>query len=190
MRLRIVWKLQGISQLPIHKGSHVSSSTFATGGRKWKLAFATADSQSSDCCRAELHAVDGSNAIVQFDFGLVASSDDAAHCTEQLKAHQAAATDFSSTPCTTSFAKQQFGHRCFPRSHLLLANSDCLIVYCDLAIPTVACSTSPLADDMRALLDCGLFSDVTLLVDDVAIPAHKAILAHHSPVFKAISRTR
>ena len=39
---------------------------------------------------------------------------------------------------------------------------------------------------MLALLNPGLFSDVTLLVDDVSIPAHKAILAHHSPVFKAM----
>ncbi|XP_063974701.1 speckle-type POZ protein B-like [Diachasmimorpha longicaudata] len=43
-----------------------------------------------------------------------------------------------------------------------------------------------LQDDMKAFLNNSTFSDVTLIAEDMTIPAHKIILAARSPVFTAM----
>ena len=62
--------------------------------------------------------------------------------------------------------------------------TDSLTVRATIALPAALCISA--RQRLGSFLSSGAFSDVILSVAGTSIRAHKAILAHHSPVFKAM----
>ena len=160
-RYQISLKIRGVSLLPAHKNAKLVSTVFDCGPLAYQLAI--------EAC---------TNQPAAWAIALRPSSASAARtCIVHIQVFldNARLLDYAGCSGWTLTAPP-----------VKLSDLATGTIRCEIVVPAVACCPAPLANDTLAMLDSGLFSDVTLLVDDVGIPAHKAILVHHSPVFKAM----
>ncbi|KAI3409075.1 uncharacterized protein J3R85_019772 [Psidium guajava] len=178
-------------------GQFLSSEVFAAGGYDWAIYFypsgmSLEDSEYSSAFIALM--TDDSDVRALFELRLEDQSGKGNHLVFTLFHHP-----LVKGPHTLMYRENMWGYpRFLKRDHPEASQyikDDRLILHCTVGVVKakvegprhyrVAVPPSDMGQDLKALLDSGLGTDIKLVVGDKMFNAHKVILAARSPVFKA-----
>ncbi|XP_030534639.1 BTB/POZ and MATH domain-containing protein 3-like [Rhodamnia argentea] len=178
-------------------GQFVFSETFAAGGYDWAIYFypggmSPEDSEYSSAFIALM--TDDSDVRALFELRLEDRSGEGNHLVFTLFHHP-----LVKGPHTLMYRESMWGYpRFLKRDHPEASRyikDDCLILHSTVGVVKakvegprhyrVAIPPSDMGQDLKALLESGLGTDIEIVVGDETFKAHKLILAARSQVFKA-----